>query len=245
MRHFDFAGYHPNWTGIKQRAGGVTGWIRYLTKEDEHPLTSYSADELKAICDGTGHKRSHDDAFLDALAADTADAAYDSLLRSLPAHTVTNSDRIKAGLEDAFARKVPESITLYADPIILPDGWNPLTHSLLVWGSPRVGKTQWAKTYCAQYWGDFLFIRSVHDLRELRAHHRAIIFDDLDFSKFSDSESKNLCEVAESCTVRVLYGAKRIRPDIVKIFTANKIDIFEDEFGAIYETRLKTWEFDQ
>ncbi len=65
------------------------------------------------------------------------------------------------------------------------------------------------------------------------------------FHVFSDSESKNLYEVAESCTVRVLYGAKRIRPDIVKIFTANKIDIFEDEFGAIYETRLKTWEFDQ
>ncbi len=202
-------------------------------------------DDIKAIRDGTGIKRNRDSVFTAALALDSADAAFGYLLTHEPAHAVTNSQRIHAGLEDAFARKIDSRASVYSGPILIPEGWDCSTHSLLVYGPTGVGKTQWAKTYCAQYHGDFLFARNVQDLRELRPHHNAIIFDDMDFSKFSDSESKNIVDVGELCTVRVLYGTVRIRPGVVRIFTANDDQIFNDKFDAIYGRRLACWEFDQ
>ncbi len=236
---FDLQGYHPNWTGIRARLGGVAGWIRYLCKEDEHPLTSYTEEDIKTICEGKSGKRNRDTAFHEALDLDTADLAYVHLLNVEPAHTVTNSERIKKGLEDAYERKINHRAFVYPGPIVLPDGWDATTHSLLIFGDAGVGKTQWAKTY-AQIYGraDCLFVRNVQDLAHLQSTHGTIIFDDLDFSKFSDQQCKNITDVGEWCSVRILYKAVRIPPGLVRIFTANHENIFEDKFNAIYGRRL-------
>ncbi len=242
--YFDHLGYHPNWTGVRQKLGGVSGWIRYLLKEDEHPLTSYTSDDIKAFLEGKSGKRNRDTAFHEALDLDTADLAYVHLLTVEPAHTITNSERIMKGLEDAYNRKITSRAFVYPGPIRIPDGWNPATHSLLIFGDAGLGKTQWAKSYASIYGrADCLFVRHVQDLALLKPTHGTIIFDDLDFSKFSDGQCKNITDVGEQCSVRILYKCARIPPGTVRIFTANHEHIFEDIHNAIYGRRLISVEF--
>lgn len=95
---------------------------------------------------------------------------------------------------------------------------------MVLCGITNTGKTQFAKSFALSKGYRLLFFRNInqikdYDLSELK--NVILLFDDLDFIKFSKQERIHITDVTDLTVLRVLYGLGLIPPGIKRMFTIN------------------------
>jgi hypothetical protein len=67
-----------------------------------------------------------------------------------------------------------------------------------------------------------LLVRNLNTLKELTEANRALIFDDIDWSKITREEKIHLIDKDYVSAIRVLYGCINLDPTLIKVITSNK-----------------------
>lgn len=135
-------------------------------------------------------------------------------------------------------------IRSYRDLTLIPDApepydlssfrWEapePLT-SLILWGEPGIGKTEFAKALLP----NALFCSHLDDLRLFDAGvYSGIIFDDMSFSHMPRTAQIHIADFDNPRSIHIRYTVARIPRNTPKIFTTNVAGgaIFSLEDGAI------------
>ena len=72
---------------------------------------------------------------------------------------------------------------------------------------------------------NYLFVRNIEGLKRYSSVHEAIIYDDLDLSRFNIQDLSelyiSLFDIMNPSEVRVLYGSVHLPAGLVKIITTN------------------------
>lgn len=109
--------------------------------------------------------------------------------------------------------------------------------NLIMFGPSGTGKTELAKSITSSLGLKTLFVREKEALKKFGSYHKAIIFDDLNLSKFEREELINLTDMDNISQVRCLYGTVFIPPRTLKIFTTNLIDPYL-AYGKVITRRV-------
>ena len=109
--------------------------------------------------------------------------------------------------------------------------------NLIMFGPSGTGKTELAKSITHLLGLKTLFVREKEALKKFGSYHKAIIFDDLNLSKFEREELINLTDMDNNSQVRCLYGTVFIPARTLKIFTTNLIDPYL-AYGKVITRRV-------
>lgn len=98
--------------------------------------------------------------FAEALAAGSVREGMDLIALQDPGTYLRFGEAIERNLRRRLA---PERLPkLYFGPFISPlvgTDWDPSSHSLLIWGPPGVGKTQFARYYMSHRFGEYDYVK--------------------------------------------------------------------------------------
>lgn len=109
---------------------------------------------------------------------------------------------------------IPPLDTAYCWTQTAPVGF----HSLFLTGRTGTGKTRWA---LAQFKSPLL-VSHLEDLKQfMPSQHDGIVFDDMEFTKLSPTESIHLLDWEMPRTLNVKYGSVTIPAKTQKVFTSN------------------------
>ncbi len=124
----------------------------------------------------------------------------------------------------------------YAPKYSLDDfPWDPILdweRSVILYGEPGIGKTQFAKAHfkCA------LFINHMDQLMDFDPEtHEGIVFDDMDFKHMPRTAQIHILDQEEARAIHIRYTTAYIPEGTHKVFTTNEPDgeIFAIDDGAI------------
>lgn len=190
--------YHPNWGKYKR------SWVfNYLKKFDTEPLHNLVAGYIELAQQGN-----YDDAVI---------AFQQQEPRTYVTHmTVINTNLRTLGRATRPDRVYPPNI----DGLPLPDFWDPTMTALLLCGDTGIGKTNWAKTYCAVNSKTYLKVAHIDVLRHYNGED-VIIFDDVSLAHTPITNQIHACTVEEESAVHCRYSPAIIPAGVIIIFTFN------------------------
>lgn len=118
------------------------------------------------------------------------------------------------------------------------------SRSLIFWGSPGIGKTEFAKSLLGE---GYLLVSHLDQLGQFDpSKHSGIIFDDMSFLHHPRESQIHLLDQENTRAIHIRYGCAIIPPNTKKIFTTNveggRIFLLDD--GAIGR-RAKVHHFHQ
>jgi len=195
---FDFKGVHPNI--IEPRKSGL-GWQQYCAKDKKY-ITNFYEPQLSKALVYLKHK--------------TFEEAREYALANMPQY-LTHHAQI-----DNLYKKVklmPKPVTT---PYVFTTPLVDLTKSAMFIGPTGVHKTSFAKAH----FKNPLFVRNKQKLSDLRPDHDGIIFDDMDFTCFTDQEQIHLLDIEDESDINIKYGGITIPAGMPRIFTTNYREIF-------------------
>lgn len=99
-----------------------------------------------------------------------------------------------------------------------------MEQATVILGPSGIGKTQWAKAHFKTP----LFVRNINQLKNLRAEHDGIVFDDMDFTDWPRQHQIHLVDMEETSSIRILYGTAEIPAGMPRVFTCNTYPFRED-----------------
>ena len=101
---------------------------------------------------------------------------------------------------------------------------NPAIHqnkALLLVGPSGIGKTSYAKTFCADHQLKTLIVNHKEDFKKINSSYDAIIIDDANVSQFEDTQILALLVNSAPKTLRVLYQTVRKKKGVTTIILMN------------------------
>jgi len=223
--------FHPNIEPVKYGKKHFDRAHEYVEKEDPDPLCTFP------------HKLTWDE-IMDQAACGTE---YLSLVKkNYPRDYALNLAKLEYVASKTFdidLNTIPEdwrpTWTFTAPPSlnsIPPLAWS--TKSLILVGTPGIGKTTWAKENIPK---PALFVRHLDSLKSLKSSHRGIIFDDLDFSHLPVSTQKFIVDRENLAEIHIRYAVARIPSHVVRIFTCNEYPFTQEGVHAqAIERRVHT-----
>ncbi len=221
VRLFDMYGVHPNILTPGK------GWENYVLKRGDYITNCYESSPWHT-----------------ALSQDTADKAIEHLWQAMPAEMCKHSQ-----IEENIRKRMRYSYesVRYSGPFKdwIPEGFNPTTHSLLLWGEPGIGKTQYAKYYFLHHYGGFDYVKGTLEALRQCKFDRPIIFDEISFIEQPHAMSKEITDVENGGTISLRYKDVIIPPGVPRIFLHNEPDIFWNPNKAVHGRRLITEEVSQ
>jgi hypothetical protein len=115
--------------------------------------------------------------------------------------------------------------------------------TLALIGKPNTGKTELIVSLFESEGLKPLLVRNINSLKFLKKINKSIIFDDVDFEKFSSEELIHLFDKTHNSDIKILYQIVTIDKNIVKAVTKNTLSsilrVYDDLHDAILR-RLKS-----
>lgn len=216
-RLFDIDGVHPNI--LKPGAG----WIRYCGKHGD-VLTNRETN-----------------VFAQALAAGSVREGMDIIALQDPGAYLRFGESIERNLRRRLAPA--REAVLYYGPYISPlvdTDWNPHSHSLLLWGAPGLGKTQFARYYMSHLFGEYDYVKGHHEqLRKLQ-FDKPFIFDEVNLTKpnCDPDMSREITDVENGGSVQCRNSNVDIPPGVPRIFLSNFAFPFRNPMDSVYGRRV-------
>lgn len=219
---FDVEGVHPN-----VLVPGA-GWLGYCQKHGD------------IITNG---KRN---VFSEALSASSVREGMDIIALQDPGSYLRYGETIERNLRRRLAPSFEAK--LYYGPFISPlvgTNWDSSTHSLLVWGAPGLGKTQWCRYYMSHHFGEYDYVKSSPEQLKRLSFDKPFIFDEVNLVKpqFDPDISREITDVENGGSVHCRNSNVDIPPGIPRIFVSNLPFPFRNPADAVYGRRVVSVEF--
>lgn len=194
-KYFDFEGLHPN-IGNKKR-----NWIwNYLKKQDKQPLTNIATGYIQLAIDGRVKE------------------ATEQFINMHPKDYAINKERIDKNFASLSKKKKPDKIYPFTGEVFEWD-WN--TKSLLINDQPRVGKTQWAKSFITHHLKQtYLRVTHVDKLKEYNGEDW-IIYDDCSFLHMPRNTQVHIATVEDARDIHCRHKCASIPAGVKQIFLNN------------------------
>jgi len=181
-----------------------------------------------------------------ALQEGTTTAALNYLMEHDASSYVRFAVSLEANLSRHFRRIRCNELPRFAGPYPAsryPTNWNPLTHSLHLWGPPGGGKTCYAQHLLREMFGVSDFCKGhVESLKSISFLH-AFCFDEVMLLAEPAATSRELADVVSGGTIHARYSPIYIPPGVPRIFTSNTRWVFKNPEEAVYGRRLIQMEF--
>ena len=214
-RFFDAFGVHPNII-----RGPGAGWQSYCKKDKEY-ISNLTENNWQI-----------------AMALDSADAALEHLWSTETKEMCVRGAQIEDNIRKR--KRAPYEAPLYYGPwpkAYFPE-YDPKTHSLLLWGPPGIGKTQFARYYLAHTVGEHGYAkRSVESLKKLDVS-QPFIFDEVYLVEDDPQESREITDVENGGSLKARYGNVEIPPGVPRVFVSNYEHPFKNPQEAVYGRRV-------
>ena len=234
-RAFDILGVHPSLPERKDDKGKILpidqGWEDYCVKDGDYITNHYEMDPYRA-----------------ALEAPSVREAMNVLAKKRPADVCKYGEQIERNIRRRLCAVV--EYTIYCGPFpvsYFPVNWNPLTHSLLLWGEPGTHKTQFARYLMSHMFGEYTYIKRKHEqLRKLCG--LPFIFDEAYFIDVEPQASREATCVECGGVLGARNTDIEIPPGIPRIFVSNYEWPFHNPQNAVYDRRvvkhhiIKSWD---
>lgn len=219
---------HGNLVNIKPHGisrDDLMSCLSYPLKEDE--LAWGNWDDLDSLfpppATGTPAER-RDQAFAQALEADTYEEAMLAVRQGAPADFVLNGDKITRFFEDHFAPVFEHKYDVgsFNSALVNFDNLGG-RESLVLVGPPNLGKTHYALAHFARP----LFVNHIDKIKQFSPNrHDGIVFDDVSFTMWPAPALIGLFDREMSRDIQIRYKIVTIPAGTKKIFCANSLDSF-------------------
>jgi len=217
---FDIDGVHPN---ILKGKPGI-GWDEYLEKEDPECYSNIQSCPYKQ-----------------ALQAKTVSEGMEILALRRPSDYLRFGEAMERNLRRRL-QTVPRAIEYFGPylPSWYPDTWNPDTHSLLLWGSAGINKTQYAKWLMRHKVGEFDYVKGDHEAIKRISGRKPFIFDEINClgEKCCPSVSREITDVENGGEVKCRNSNMYIPPGLPRIFISNLAFPFRNPEESVYQRRV-------
>jgi len=120
-----------------------------------------------------------------------------------------------------------------------PVEWDRTKKSLIVWGAPGLGKTNWAASQFQKPWA----VKDIDDLKDMPADVDGLVFDDCEFAKVKDGVQKYLFDVRTGSTIHARHQ-NAFKPKLPAIFTTNNLSKLCDWDGCDGALKLRALVWD-
>lgn len=199
-----------NWT--KAKGNGYQNFI-YCSKDGDFIELGQRPKEPKK-------KATQDDAFIEALQADTLEKGLGIIREKRARDYCLHGETIERNLKRARGPSYVQKYT--ADQFTIP--LQGLAKTTLICGPSNFGKTHYA---CAHFKHP-LICSHIDNLKQLTPDHDGIIFDDMSFKHYPPESVIHLLDKEFARTINVRYGTTSIPANTKKIFTHNSDNPFYD-----------------
>ena len=191
--------FHPNFGKYKR------SWVfNYLKKFDKTPLDNFVAGFIELAKQGN---------YLEAV---------ESFQQQEPRTYVTHMTVVNTNLRTLGRRNRPDRVfPPPIDGLPYPDGWDPTMTALLLCGDTGIGKTNWAKTWCAANDKTYLKVLGHIDYARHYNGEDVIIFDDVSLLHTPITNQIHACTVEEESAIHCRYSPAIIPRGVIIIFTFN------------------------
>lgn len=236
-RILDIDGCHPN-----MKAGHANS-LKYLIapekdKEvDEDPLLyNLTVGEIMA-----GNKWAY------LLSIDDLEEFKKQCINCCPRDFLINGERMIKNWYVVHSKPLPRPPAYFGPfPVSYYTSWNSQTHSLLLYGAPGLGKSQFARYLLYHVTGHDPFIvkGTLEGLKDWKREGqlRPLVIDDISFLNMDEALSREITDVETGTVVNVKHGHVIIPPGIARIFTSNFQFPFRNPGEAVYGRRVTSYE---
>lgn len=154
--------------------------------------------------------------------------ALNYFVETRPHEVLTKFKTLQSNLRNYFSFK---SNLLYVTPEFLTTDFNypqeildwfeyeKFTKTLVLIGPSGFGKTEAMITLLQDFYP--ILIPEINELANLDEDSNAILFDDVNWEKFSREQLLKIVESKRPTSIRILYQSVLLRPKIVKVIIAN------------------------
>ena len=182
----------------------------------------------------------------DALMVGNLTGALDHIRQHDPNTYVRFATGIEANLQRHFRRTSVRKLPSFAGPYPAsrtPEGWNPSTHALHLYGPPGSGKTCYAMHLLRELFGKAEYCKGhVESLKSL-SMTEAFMFDEIMMLDEPAASSREITDVVSGGTLHARYSPIDIPPGLPRIFTSNSRWVFKNPEESVYGRRLIQHEY--
>ena len=227
-RYFDFVDpdgrvHHPN------IVNGGPAWNNYCKKG------AIFVSTFPARIDHMAH----------ALTLPSVTQAMTYIMMNDAASYVRFGHTIEANLARHFRKLVAVRVPMWYGPypeLREPPNWDPMTHSLHLYGPPNSGKTVCAQHLLRCRYGSCEYIKGHLEALKQLSMTKPFVFDEVMLLTQPAATSREITDIVSGGTVHARYAPITIPPGLPRIFISNTRWVFKNPDESVYGRRLIQWE---